>query len=934
MPSQSSASSVAPPTPPQGPARVVAIIVHHRGRAMLQRAITSLLGSRGVELEVVVVSNRCLEPLPEIVESSPRVHRVVSEESLGFSAANNLGVDWVRESLAPAEWYYFVNNDTQSTPSALAELVAACARRPEAAVAGPRLLILGAPTHLNSLGINMTADAWGWDEGIGQKQRDHRPLPPTRPVLAVTGSALLMRASVFEAVGRWTEIYDYYFEDIDLCVKAWKGGWEVLQVPTAVVLHRISASMGVASDRKLYLFWRNRLFLALVHWPADLVMALVWRALVGEILLRRWRDTTLQRRALLGTLRRLGDLLRCRRRHRGPTDWRRFLVPAGSVPVITLPEVPALDDPLTLPARRGTVSPDVPQPEREDVVSQPPNPAHPSADPAEDPPVERERDELGPRSGDDGDAGGAAVLRRASSWIPPSETGRRLLVVGWCPLPFESARMNYAPGTRSWQLASALAAAGHAVCLAVARIPGTGDDDPSKAGATVEVEEYGGVLIVRFDHRTFETPGELERLVDDFRPEALVAAAAQPARRAVEVVGERPLWIDIFGDPMAEAQAKALVETEGHHLGPYSRLLRLLLDRGDAFSAVSERQRWALLGQLGLMGRLSRATAGRELVHAIPVSCEPWGEAEEADGANRPTSPVSISPKPEAPAIEGWRPAESDFVLLWSGGYNTWCDVETLFAALERVLAERASVVFVSTGGAIEGHDESTYDVLRAKVATSPHRDRYHFAGRLPSAEAEAWQRRADLAVVTERRLAERQLGSSGRVQRWLVEGVPLVCAELSELGETVACQRLGRTYPVGDAKALARCLVEAVDDPEEGRRRARRGRDWALEQWSTPRTTEPLRRWAEHPERAPDTRPRGDTTDPPPTDGGELELRCRLAEAQDDLEAMERRLHSSRQAYHDLRGELGRIHQSRMWKTWMTLTAPLAALRRRWGGG
>lgn len=873
---------------------------------MLQRAIVSLLESRRVELEVVVVSNRCLEPLPEVVETSGRVHVVVSEESLGFSAANNLGVSWAVQHLAPAGWYYFVNNDTQSTAGALAELIAALEARPDAAVAGPRLLILGAPTHLNSLGINVTVDGWGWDEGIGLKQLDYGVLPPTREVLAVTGSALLMRADVFERVGRWTEVYDYYFEDIDLCVKSWKAGHGVLQVPAAVVMHRISASMGVVSERKLFLFWRNRLFLALVHWPVALVMALGWRALVEEILLRRRRHSALQRRALRATLAHLGKLLRCRHQLRGSYGWRRFLAPAGSVPVITLPEVAPLDEPLSLVAYRVGPEKDDRQNESEESVSS-----------SQETIGKTKAGELVGRPGDDGDVGGPALFRRASAWVPASSEGRRLLVLGWSPLPFESARMNYAPGIRSWQLASALAADGHAVCLALARIPGTEDAEAPE----IEVEEHGGVLIAWLERERFENAGDLERLADDFRPEAVVAAAIQPARRAVEIAGELPLWIDVFGDPMAEAQAKAVIETEGHHLSPYLRLLATLLARGDAFSAVSERQRWALVGQLGLVGRLSRATAGAEMVHAMAVSCESWT-------AESPPSDTAVEGE-EPPLIDGWLPSAGDFVVLWSGGYNTWCDVETLFAALERALAARESLCFVSTGGVIEGHDESTYDLFLRKVEGSAHRERYHLAGRLPTAAAAAWQRRADLAVVTERPLAERQLGSSGRVQRWLVEGVPLLCAELSELGELVARQGLGRTYGVGDGDDLAQQILEAVDDPAEGRRRAEVGRVWAAEHLSTASTTEPLRSWAK------ETRPAADRSrSGEGVSASGLELRCLLAEARDDLGAVEQELDASQRAYHALRSELGRIHQSRMWKTWMALTAPLATLRRLLGRG
>ena len=46
------------------------------------------------------------------------------------------------------------------------------------------------------------------------------------------------------------------------------------------------------------------------------------------------------------------------------------------------------------------------------------------------------------------------------------------------------------------------------------------------------------------------------------------------------------------------------------------------------------------------------------------------------------------------------------FVLLWSGSFNTWCDVDTLFTGIERAMERLPSLVFLSTGGEVRGHDE------------------------------------------------------------------------------------------------------------------------------------------------------------------------------------------------------------------------------------
>ncbi len=841
------------------------ITVHHRGKEMLGRCLESLLASRGVELEIVVVANHCSEELPGIVDTAPRVHLVVSETSLGFSAANNLGVEWARRHLGEPACYYFINNDTESPPGSLAALVDALERHPEAAVAGPRLLIQGASDHLNSLGLNVTEDAWGWDEGIGIALADYGPLPPTRSVAAVTGSALLIDAEVHRRIGGWTEIYGYYFEDIDLCIKVWKHGREVLQVAESTVLHRISATMSVGSQRKLFLFWRNRLLLAMIHWPPTLLARLLARALGSEILWRKWSHSDLQRRALWGALRRLPALLSQRRRLRGDAGWRRFLVPAGSVPVITLPEIPA--------------------PEAVPVVV------------AEDPP---------------GVVGGRRIAVAPATWRRaeprgPRRQGRRVLVLGWSPLPFENQRMNYAPGMRAWQLARPLAEDGHTVCLICARIPGACfEGDPPVAELARD-----GVLIYTMERDVFEAPGVLEELVERFAPDVLVGAAANPSQRAVQLAEDRPVWVDLFGDPMAEAQAKAAADGEGEELlHAYSDLLLPLLARGDAFAAVSERQRDAAVGQLGMAGRLNRATSGAELVHTVPCAAE--GSEPLSDAA----PPEDLAP--------------GDFVVLWSGGYNTWCDVETLFGALELAMARQPELRFVSTGGAIPGHDDGTYHRFVELVEGSATRQRYLLKGCLSEAEARRYLARADLGVVTERPIYERYFGSSGRVLRWLSQGLPVVCARFSELSFLLESEPLGLTYPPGDAEALADKLLLAARDRPLLRRFAEAGRAYAAEHLSFAATTRPLRRWAAAADRAAD---RGEAPQLVVPRVRLERAHGQLAAAQRELQAARRRADQMEESYHQARAELGRIHHSRMWRLWMAYLAPRRWLRQAFSG-
>jgi N-acetylglucosaminyl-diphospho-decaprenol L-rhamnosyltransferase len=93
----------------------------------------------------------------------------------------------------------------------------------------------------------------------------------------VSGASFLIRRDVFEAVGGFDEAYFMYVEDVDLCWRAHRAGWDVVYEPAARVVHEQGRStsrhpyrMLVAHHRSILRFanrsteGRERLLLPLV----------------------------------------------------------------------------------------------------------------------------------------------------------------------------------------------------------------------------------------------------------------------------------------------------------------------------------------------------------------------------------------------------------------------------------------------------------------------------------------------------------------------------------------------------------------------------------------------------------------------------------------------------------------------------------------------
>jgi N-acetylglucosaminyl-diphospho-decaprenol L-rhamnosyltransferase len=322
---------------------VHAVVVHHRGEEILAGCLQTLLASPALDLRVAVVANACPDPLPAIAESHPSVRVLRSETPLGFAAANNRGAALLREPGSRPAHLYFLNDDTVSEPDALPRLVEHLREHPSCTIAGPRLMIDRSDAIVNSLGLDVAVTGEAWDEGLGRPLGEVLPLPPWRPAIAVTGTALLVRLDVFERLGGWREIFHYYYEDVDLCLRARSLGGDVEVVTAAVVHHAVSATAGRESNFKRYHILRNRLLLLALHWPPGLFLRTLPRVVALELGRLAVRSARGRRDLVRVQARAWADFARMlpaawRLRARGSTGWTSFLKPASAIPAVRLPE--------------------------------------------------------------------------------------------------------------------------------------------------------------------------------------------------------------------------------------------------------------------------------------------------------------------------------------------------------------------------------------------------------------------------------------------------------------------------------------------------------------------------------------------------------------------------------------------------------------------
>jgi glycosyltransferase involved in cell wall biosynthesis len=342
-------------------------------------------------------------------------------------------------------------------------------------------------------------------------------------------------------------------------------------------------------------------------------------------------------------------------------------------------------------------------------------------------------------------------------------------------------------------------------------------------------------------HMDCDAAGYAERVQsihDELKPDCIIGVQKVGSIAAARIRSSSPMWIDFFGSPTCEAQARSYVYDDDRCINELWGVDQPCLVRGDIFSTCGTRQEHFLTGRLSLLGRLNKNTFGYRFVYPIPPGIAKGGVA----GAGREK------------LLRGRHVDEDDFAVLWCGGYNVWTDVDTLFSALEKAFSANDKIKFVSMGGRVERHDDLTYPRFERMIAESRYRDRFVLLGWRSHAQAIQAYSECDLGISIDRYHYEPVYGTRTRIVEMIRHKLPVITSLLCELSYILKDGGAALTFGAGDASDLAERIVSFSKLTKEERVAfADKAYRFFGNEFSYEVTTEPLRNWVRNPMRAPD---------------------------------------------------------------------------------
>lgn len=192
-----------------------------------------------------------------------RVQLLESPHNGGFGAGNNFAIRTALASSDPPDFVYILNSDAFPAEDAIDVLLDYLERHPDVGLAGsyihgtdgvPHETAFRFPSFWSELESGLALGLVS--KVLASKKVPIIPMPrESRRVDWLAGASVMIRRKVLDDVGLFDETFFLYYEETDLCRRAFLAGWPTHYVVESRVAHVGSASTGMKKWQRIPRYW-------------------------------------------------------------------------------------------------------------------------------------------------------------------------------------------------------------------------------------------------------------------------------------------------------------------------------------------------------------------------------------------------------------------------------------------------------------------------------------------------------------------------------------------------------------------------------------------------------------------------------------------------------------------------------------------------------
>ena len=265
--------------------KIAIVILNWNGREFLERFLPGVVRhSSSPGVKIIVADNGSSDDSVEFIRNKyKKVEIIELDKNYGFAGGYNKAFEKIN-----SEYYILLNSDVEVSENWIEPIIKKMDNDPVVAAAMPKILSYHERSQFEYAGAaGGFIDKWGYPFCRGRIlnniEPDNNQYNDSIEIFWASGACLFIRSKIFHDAGGFDDDFFAHMEEIDLCWRIKNLGYKIYCYPCSQVYHIGGGTLPNETPSKLFLNFRNSLWLLLKNLPA--------KKLYPVLLIRRILDS-------------------------------------------------------------------------------------------------------------------------------------------------------------------------------------------------------------------------------------------------------------------------------------------------------------------------------------------------------------------------------------------------------------------------------------------------------------------------------------------------------------------------------------------------------------------------------------------------------------------------------------------------------------------
>jgi GT2 family glycosyltransferase len=242
--------------------KIAVVILNWNGKKHLQHFLTSVVKNTPSHIDIVVADNGSTDDSVSFVKTNyPNIIITQNEKNGGFAKGYNDALKQIN-----ADIYILLNSDVEVSENWINPLIERLNSSDKIAACQPKILSYIEKSKFEHAGAaGGFIDKFGFAFCRGRifdfNETDNLQYNQSTEIFWATGACLAIKADLYHKLTGFDEDFFAHMEEIDLCWRLKNKGYQIWYEANSKVYHLGGGTLNYDSPQKIFLNFRNNLFL-------------------------------------------------------------------------------------------------------------------------------------------------------------------------------------------------------------------------------------------------------------------------------------------------------------------------------------------------------------------------------------------------------------------------------------------------------------------------------------------------------------------------------------------------------------------------------------------------------------------------------------------------------------------------------------------------